>query len=108
MAHLPRHSLYRAALDDDEDFAALAFTGPDGDTDVRVPLARYDEVALRLDNIFDALNAVNETLIAVNSTKSAMRRPNRAPRPETAIQRIAARTKIDRIESIVDRMTGGR
>ncbi|MET9262413.1 hypothetical protein [Amycolatopsis sp. NPDC004079] len=63
----------------------------------------------RLDNLFDAVNAVNETLVAVHSSKrSAMHRPNRAPRPETAIQRIESRQRVSRLDEIVNRMTGGR
>lgn len=110
LERLPRHSLYKAALDDDEEFAALAVKAhrDDPEVAVAVPLAGYDDVVLRLDNIFDAVMALNETLIAVNSRKSAMRKPLRAPRPETAYQRLAKQTKVDQLESIVDKMTGGR
>lgn len=73
-----------------------------------VPLAGYDDAVLRLDNIFDAVMALNETLIAVNSRKSSMRKPMRAPRPETAYQRLAKQVKVDKLDSIVDKMTGGR
>jgi hypothetical protein len=55
------------------------------------------------------MNAINETLVAVNTPKrSAFQRPNRAPRPETAFQRIEARHRVERIDDIVNRMTGGR
>lgn len=111
LERLPRHSLYRAALDDDEEYAELAARMLDEEPprESRVPLVRYDEVVLRLDNVFDVLNAINETLIAVNSKrKSAVQFPNRAPRPETASQRLKARRKRERIDGLVQHMTGGR
>lgn len=96
-------------MDDDEEFAALATTLHDDHGEPKVPLAGYSEVAVRLDNVFDAINAVNETLLAVYSTKkNALHRPNRAPRPQTASQRLKARQKRERIDSIVQHMTGGR
>lgn len=110
LRHLPRHSLYKAALDNDEEFAAIAAEMvQEEETAPSVPLAGYDEVVVRLDNLFDAMNAINETLVAVNSSKrSAMHRPNRAPRPQTAYQRIEERKKTERLDAIVQRMTGGR
>lgn len=106
---LPRHSLYKAALDDCEDLAEIASAlGGDEDERPAVPLARYDEVVLRLDNVFDALNAINETLIAVHSAKKPVHRPNRAPRPETAYQRLKTRRKVEQLDAIVQRMTPGR
>lgn len=55
------------------------------------------------------MNAVNETLVAVHSSKrSSLQRPNRAPRPQTASQRIEARQRTQRLDDIVNRMTGGR
>lgn len=66
-------------------------------------------MVLRLDNLFDAINAVNETLVAVNGGKrTVMHRPNRAPRPETATQRLKHLQKIEKLDDIVQRMTGGR
>ncbi|MBB1153523.1 hypothetical protein [Amycolatopsis dendrobii] len=111
IARLPRHSHYKAAIDDDEQFAAIAaaLPKPDDAPQARVPLTGYSDVVARLDNVFDAVSAVNETLIAVHTTqRSGMHRPNRAPRPETAIQRIEARQRVSRLDDIVDRMTGGR
>jgi hypothetical protein len=80
----------------------------DDDEAPAVPLAGYNEIVLRLDNVFDAIMAVNETLIAVNSAKGGMNQPQRAPRPETAYQRLVKRQKLEKIESIMDWMTGGR
>lgn len=75
----------------------------------RVPLAGYDEVAVRLDNLFDAINAVNETLLAApHFRRRRGRQPIRAPRPETAQQRVKRQESISRINSIVQQMTGGR
>ena len=74
-----------------------------------VPLAGYDEVAARLDNLFDALNAVNETLLAAPHFKRrGGRQAVRAPRPETAQQRLKRQQSMKRINSIVEQMTGGR
>lgn len=104
--------MYKAALDNDEEFAELASSLRLYDNDdlaPSIPLAGYSEVVLRLDNLFDAINAVNETLLAVHSgKKSAMQRPNRAPRPQTAYQRLKVRKKTEQLDSIVQRMTGGR
>lgn len=63
---------------------------------------------MRLDNIFDALNAVNETLLAAPHFKRKHRQAVRAPRPETASQRLRRQQSMNRIHSIVDQMTGGR
>lgn len=109
--HLPRYSLYKAAVDDDEEFAELAAQLLHGGSQQssKVPLVRYDEVVVRLDNVYDVLNAINETLIAVNSKrKSAVQHPNRAPRPETASQRLKARRRRERLDQLVQHMTGGR
>lgn len=110
LLHLPRYSLYKAAVDDDEEFAEIASKlTRDEQPSSKVPLVRYDEVVLRLDNVYDVLNAINETLIAVNSKrKSAVSHPNRAPRPETASQRLKARRRRERLDQLVQHMTGGR
>jgi hypothetical protein len=112
LEQLPRHSHYKAALEDDEEYAEIALV-LDGLTSsqrkARVPLAGYDEVAVRLDNLFDAINAVNETLLAAPHFKRrGGRQAVRAPRPETAQQRLKRHQSITRINSIVEQMTGGR
>jgi hypothetical protein len=74
-----------------------------------VPLVGYDETVVRLDNLFDAINAVNETLTAVYSRRrNRAGRPTRATRPETAQQRVKRQQSIQKLDSIVERMTGGR
>lgn len=74
-----------------------------------VPLVGYDEVATRLDNLFDAINAVNETLLAAPHFKRRKgRQAVRAIRPESAQQRLKRQQSLVKINSIVDRMTGGR
>lgn len=111
MERLPRHSYYKAALEDDDDFAriALSLKMPGAEAAAaRVPLVGYDPTIARLDNVFDAVNAVNETLVAVYSKRRTTGRPNRAPRPETAQQRVARQQKLEKLDSIVDRMIGGR
>jgi hypothetical protein len=102
---LPPHSHYQAALAENEGFARLALAQrPTADTDPVIPLAGYDAVVARLDNLYDAINAVNETLIAVHSEQNTMRQPNRAPRPETAYQRLAQEHTRQKLDSIADRM----
>lgn len=112
LERLPRHSHYKAALEDDEDYAqfALALDGLNvGPRKARVPLAGYDEVAVRLDNLFDAINAVNETLLAApHFRRNRGRQAIRAPRPDTAQQRLKRQQSMQRISSIVEHMTGGR
>lgn len=73
-----------------------------------VPLVGYDETVLRLDNLFDAINAVNETLRAVYSKRGGAPRPIRAHRPETAHDRLKRRKAQTKLQSIEERMTGGR
>lgn len=74
----------------------------------RPPLVGYDDIAARLDNVFDAINAVNETLLAAPHFQRKHRQAIRAPRPETAHQRLKRQRSMQRISSIVDQMTGGR
>jgi hypothetical protein len=75
----------------------------------RVPLAGYDEIAVRLDNLFDAIVSVNETLLAAPHFKRRTGRQSiRAPRPETAQQRLRREQSVARLNSIVEHMTGGR
>lgn len=73
-----------------------------------MPLAGYDEVVSRLDNLFDALNAVNDTLRAAPHFRRKNRPPIRAPRPETAQQRLKRQQSMEKLNSIVQQMTGGR
>lgn len=99
-------------MENDEEFAAIALAldglNPARRTP-RVSLVGYDEVAARLDNVFDAINAVNETLLAAPHFKRRSGRQSvRAPRPETAQQRVKRQQSIARINSLVEHMTGGR
>jgi len=111
LQRLPRHSYYKAALDDDEEFAAIALSlNLPGSTRVpRIPLVGYSDVVARLDNVFDAISAMHETFVSVYSrrkNKSVNR--TRAPRPETAQQRLRRSEGRRVLDSIVDQMTGGR
>lgn len=74
----------------------------------RVPLVGYDEVVSRLDNLFDVLSAVNDTLLAAPHFKRKARQPNRAIRPETAQQRLKRQQSVNKLDAIVQHMTGGR
>lgn len=107
LERLPRHSHYRAEVDNDDDFAAMVDV--DGPTrSPTVPLVDYDHVAMRLDNVFDAVCAVQETLVAVHSRKKHQGQPNRAPRPETALQRKRRQATEDKLTNLEMWMTGGR
>lgn len=112
LARLPRHSHYKAALEDDEEYAEIAMALDSvlpAARQARVPLAGYNEIAVRLDNLFDAISSVNETLLAAPHFKRRSgRRAVRAPRPETAQQRLKREQSMTRINSLVDHMTGGR
>jgi hypothetical protein len=106
LQRLPRHSAYRAALDGDEDYAKVVAALVPADVPAEVPLVGYSEIALRLDNLFDVMNAVNETLIAIHS--SSRPRPNRAPRPRTALQRLKETESRQRLLQMEHQLTGGR
>jgi hypothetical protein len=111
LARMPRDSHYRAALDDDDEYAELITkfrSGEESEKTPKVPLVGYSEVALRLDNLFDAVNAVRETLMAVYSKKNSKPSPVRAKRPETAMQRAARQKSMTKLQSIEERMLGGR
>lgn len=112
LERLPRHSRYKAALENDEEYAKLALSLSGSATasrPPRVPLAGYDEIAVRLDNLFDAINSVNETLLAApHFRRNKGRQAIRAPRPETAQQRLKRQQSLIRINDIVQQMTGGR
>lgn len=96
-------------MDNDDEYAVIAASFPESIVEPTVPLTGYSELARRLDNVFDAVSAVNETLVAVHSDrKSGLHQPVRAPRPETASQRLKTRQRLDRIDNIVQHMTGGR
>lgn len=106
---LPAHSHYKAALNDDDEFAEQAekLNFPGSDKTPAVSLVGYDDAVLRLDNIYDAMNAVIEVLIAIHSKKGSTRRPNRAPRPETARQRLKRRQSMDKIAALERKLLGG-
>lgn len=109
IARLPRHSHYKAALEDDDEIAEVALAIQLPENRARVPLVGYDETVVRLDNLFDAINAVNETLITVYSKRGiAARRSIRAERPETAHQRVKRSRSKQKLQSIEESMTGGR
>jgi hypothetical protein len=112
LLRLPRHSHYKAALDDDEEFAAIALKLALPGTEKarpRVPLAGYSDVIARLDNVFDAISALHETMVDVYSRRNGRRvNRTRAPRPETAQQRLRRAETYRALDSIVEQMTGGR
>lgn len=109
VSRLPRYSHYKAALESDEELAAIALRLAPPEEKARIPLVGYDETVVRLDNVFDAINNLHETVIGVASSKKTSRpRPVRAPRPETAHERVKRAQTRQKLQSIEERMTGGR
>lgn len=113
LERLPRHSHYKAALDDDEEYAglALALQGAESPsrTSRNVPLTGYSDVVARLDNLFDVISALHENLVDyMSGRKSTRTKRVRAPRPETAQQRLRRAQKIATLNNLVEQLTGGR
>lgn len=110
LERLPPHSHYRAALDADDSYGELvvALYGEPADKPTSVPLVGYDPHAARLDNLFDAINALTETVVAALSKKGSRQQPTRAPRPETAAQRIRRKRKREKLFELEDKLTPGR
>jgi hypothetical protein len=108
LERLPRHSNYKAALDDDDEFAALVARLDLPERPAKVPLVGYDDVLVRLDNLYDVMSNVVEVLIAVNSSKGrGGRRPIRAPRPENARERLKRAQAEERLSVLEQKLTGG-
>lgn len=108
---LPRHSHYKAALDSDDTVASMALSMRSGDEDEQqpqVPLAGYDPLAMRLDNVFDAVNALAETVKSALSRRNSRVDPVRATRPETAIQRLQRQQTHQHLFDMEYKLTGGR
>lgn len=108
LARLPRHSHYKAAIDNDDQYAEIAETMQRADQKVRIPLAGYDDVVFRLDNLFDAVMSVGDILRQVYSKHGRAPQPVRAYRPETAQQRLKRHKAHRKLQSIEERMSGGR
>ena len=102
---LPRHSHYKAACASDEELAKLTENLPSGE--VRVPIEGYTPEAERLDAVFDSVMALRETVVAIVSNGKHIKAV-RAPRPETALQRLKKRRNQEKLDAIVLKMTGGR
>jgi hypothetical protein len=109
ISRLPRYSHYKAALESDERLAEIALQIEMPNAKPYVPLVGYDETVVRLDNVYDAINNMHETLVAIYSKKgSGRRQPNRAPRPETAQERVKRQKSLQKLDSLEERMIGGR
>jgi hypothetical protein len=108
LERLPGHSYYKAALDDDDEFAALLskYELP-GTKNYRVPLAGYSDVVARLDNLYDVMSNVVEVLIAVNSKKGRSRQSQRAPRPENARDRLKRAAAEEKLTALENKLLGG-
>jgi hypothetical protein len=99
-------------LDNDERLAEVALRlslpGSEELATPQVPLVGYDAVAARLDNVFDAINALHETLVRRYTKRGTSIQPVRAFRPETAVERVKRRKSMNKIHDLEQRLTGGR
>lgn len=86
---LPSHGRYKAAMLDDDEYAARVGL-PDSSDEKRRPVdyVDYDITAAKLDNIADLLIALKATLIAVNNEGKAPKGVKFLTRPETAFDRL--------------------
>lgn len=104
---LPRHSHFKAAYASDEELAEMmADLYPDAKPDNSVPIEGYTPEAERIDAVFDAVMVLVETVAQIAGGKRI--RPTRAPRPETAAQKLERRKRLEKVYALADKMTGGR
>jgi len=113
LVRLPRHSHYKAALDENEELARLSLELTSGVTGGKpgkpyVPLVGYDENAVRLDNLLDAINALHETVVRRWSRRGARVGSNRAPRPVTAQERVKHEKAMEKLSNLEQQVLGGR
>src|SRR5690606_3810297 len=62
--------------------------------------------AERIDAVFDAVMVLVETVAQIAGGKRI--RPTRAPRPETAAQKLEQRKRLEKVYALADKMPGGR
>lgn len=90
---LPRHSVYKAAVFDDED-VALELLGDDDDSATSSPpsfgMAGWTYERELLVGVTETLMSLRAVLIGVNSEKGKVPKVHPLPRPKTALDRIAA------------------
>lgn len=89
---LPPHSRFKAAMMDDDEFAARIGVSDESDEPgkrAKMSLEGYDPLLAKVTDVCDLLIGLRETLIAVNSEKGkAPKGTKYMPRPETAFDRL--------------------
>lgn len=107
---LPRASNTKAALADDEEFAAAILAGKtDQDLNDRksaVTLSEFTPEVAALYDVVDRLGDVCAGLVGLGGKKPRPTRP--VPRPKSAIERVAAENRRKAHRSLVDRVLPGR
>lgn len=94
LERLPNHGHYKAALADDDEYAARMLA-QFGQRKPPMTMAGYDHIAMRLDTLIDVL-------IAANSTGT----PVKMPRPVTAFDRVETRAVRSRHQQRVAMVLG--
>lgn len=109
---LPRASNTKAALADDDEFAAAILAGKT-DQDLRgegrqspVTLSEFTPEVAALYDVVDRLGDVCSGLVGLGGKKPRPTRP--IPRPKSAIDRVAAENRRKAHRSLVDRVLPGR
>ncbi len=104
--HLPRNTAYHEALVNDEDLAERLLDRPDVD---RPATRQMRDFSVEVEVLSVLTDRIGELIQAVAATKGAKPKPLRAmPRPATALQRLRARKRMRKHDSVVARMLPGR
>ncbi len=104
--HLPRNSAYHEALVEDDDLAEVLATRPDVD---RPPTRQMRDFSVEVELLSVLGDRIGELIHVVAATKGAKPKPLRPlPRPSSALQRLRARRRRAKHDSVVARLLPGR
>lgn len=107
---LPTHSRFKAAMLDDDEFAAEVGVSSDDDSDKpsRLTLADYDPLVAKMTDMCDLLIILRDTLVTVNSEKGKGPKGTKyMPRPQTAFDRLRARKRQEKMSDLRSRLVPG-
>lgn len=108
---LPPHSRFKAAMLDDDEFAAAIGVSDEetnGDKPQRISLADYDPMVAKLTDVCDLLIGLRTTLVAVNSEKGKGPKDTKyMPRPETAFDRLRRRKRQEKLSELRNLLVPG-
>ena len=105
LTRLPQESHYKAALAADDELAERASTDK---SRPEIPLVGYGQLAIKLDNIYDALMLIRTEQI---NTTPGIKQPAKfkpVERPRTAQDRRAERMRDMKLSSLEKRLMGNR